>query len=226
MKPKTQPLIISPYLLHIHKRIVDLTFSLLLFLITLPLQIIIGILILVSAGPPIIFSQKRLGRDHKIFYIYKFRTMIRGAPQQQWRYKDLNQADGPVFKIPHDPRFIGIGWFLARTGLDELPQLINVIKGNMSLVGPRPLPIEEAKKLPAKYSSRHLIRPGITSSWVISGSHSLSFSQWMHLDIQYQRHADFKQDLFILFSTLILILKVVFSSHQSPPIKKRQTSNH
>jgi lipopolysaccharide/colanic/teichoic acid biosynthesis glycosyltransferase len=135
-----------------------------------------------------------------------------GAESLQERYFHLNEADGPVFKIRNDPRFVGIGRLLARTGLDETPQLINVIKGEMSLVGPRPLPIKEAKKLTQAQKVRELIKPGITSSWVVEGSHSLKFKKWMQLDKEYVLKAYFLKDLVILFKTTIIMFNSVFET--------------
>ena len=138
-----------------------------------------------------------------------FRTMYEGADRNQKKYAHLNEADGPVFKIMDDPRFVGIGKFLARTGLDELPQLINVIRGEMSLVGPRPLPVSEAKKLTEAQKVRELVKPGMTSSWVISGAHSLSFAEWMKLDRIYVENASFLTDLSILIKTSEIVLKQI-----------------
>ena len=138
-----------------------------------------------------------------------FRTMYVGAERDQEKYRHLNEADGPVFKIKDDPRFVGIGKFLARTGLDELPQLINVIKGEMSLVGPRPLPVNEAKKLTSAQKVRELIKPGMTSSWVVKGAHSLTFRKWMKLDRIYVENASFLTDLSILLKTGEIVLKQI-----------------
>lgn len=137
-----------------------------------------------------------------------------GAERLQERYFHLNEADGPVFKIRNDPRFVGTGRLLARTGLDETPQLINVIRGEMSLVGPRPLPIKEAKKLTQTQKVRELIKPGITSSWVVEGSHSLKFKKWMQLDKEYVLKAHFLKDLAILFKTTTIIINSVFETIQ------------
>lgn len=128
--------------------------------------------------------------------------MEEGAERQQWRYLHLNEADGPVFKIRDDPRFTRVGKFIARAGLDEVAQLINVAKGEMSLVGPRPLPVSEAKKLTPFQNARHLIKPGVTSSWVVKGPHSMKFKKWMQLDRQYVLRASFAGDVAILVKTL------------------------
>lgn len=207
-----QPLRIAPYLYSHHKLFLDYSLGLVLFIVTLPIFIIISFTIFVISGTPVFFIQKRTGLGGKTFSLYKFRTMSRGAAGQQWRYRDLNQADGPVFKITSDPRFVGIGRFLANTGLDELPQLINIFKGQMSLVGPRPLPVREAKKLPRNQFVRHQVKPGITSPWVISGAHNLSFNRWMQLDRQYLKNASLGLDTAILAKTSLLILRSLFAS--------------
>jgi lipopolysaccharide/colanic/teichoic acid biosynthesis glycosyltransferase len=166
-------------------------------------------LIKLTSKGPVLFVQKRAGKDGKVFRMFKFRTMKLGASRLQRRYMSLNEADGPVFKIYNDPRFTGIGKLLSRTGLDELPQLINILKGEMSTVGPRPLPLEEARRLSKYQKVRELVKPGITSNWVVSGSHALSFDKWMKLDRKYVYAASFTEDLSIVWKTLVLIIGYV-----------------
>ena len=156
---------------------------------------------------PVIFRQKRVGKGGKVFTVYKFRTMRKGAERQRDRLLKLNEVDGPVFKIYNDPRYTKIGKILAHTGLDELPQLLNVLKGEMSLVGPRPFPIYEAELLSMREKVRQLVKPGITSSWIISGSHQLKFNEWMQLDKEYVLKATLGQDISILLKTGLIILK-------------------
>jgi lipopolysaccharide/colanic/teichoic acid biosynthesis glycosyltransferase len=184
-----------------------------MFIITLPVFLVICMLIVIFTGTPVFFTQKRFGLNGKRFNLLKFRTMIRGATKHKWRYLHLNEADGPVFKIRLDPRFTKIGHFLANTGLDELPQLINVIKGDMSLVGPRPLPVSEAKKLNPNDQQRHLIKPGVTSPWVIAGAHSLSFATWMQLDRNYLKSGSLPEDVSVLLRTFILSLNQLVRPH-------------
>lgn len=157
----------------------------------------------------IIFKQKRLGKDKKPFIMYKIRTMVENAERLKSEVYGLNEADGPVFKIRNDPRYTKIGKFLAHTGLDELPQLINVLKGEMALVGPRPLPVEEAQKVPKKYERRFSVLPGMTSLWIIKGAHKLSFDEWMRLDLEYVKKKSFWLDASILFTTIRLIIRLV-----------------
>jgi lipopolysaccharide/colanic/teichoic acid biosynthesis glycosyltransferase len=187
------------------KRILDIALSTICLIITSPLGLLISLLIKLTSDGYIFFLQKRIGKNGKVFKIIKFRTMTPNATKIQSYYKKLNEADGPVFKIINDPRFTKFGKILSRTGLDELPQMINVIKGEMSIVGPRPLPVQEASKLTAKQKVRELVKPGITSRWVVNGSHRLSFNKWMNLDLQYVENASLTDDLSIIWNTTILV---------------------
>lgn len=195
---------------NLNKRAFDLIFSLLILFLGWPVFLIIALFIKASSPGPVFFKQRRVGKNGKVFTLFKFRTMVKGAEQLKEKYLHLNEANGPVFKIRHDPRFInGIGKFLARTGLDELPNVFNVLKGNLSWIGPRPLPIEEAKKInPRVRKTRESVLPGITSIWVISGAHNLSFNQWMKLDQEYVKNISFGKDLIILLKTIRMVIKV------------------
>lgn len=192
------------------KRSFDLILSAIGTVFLSPLFLIISILIELTSRGPILFVQKRIGKKGKTFNIIMFRTMYVGAEQDQVKFAHLNEADGPVFKIWDDPRFVGIGKHLAHTGLDELPQLINVIKGEMSLVGPRPLPVNEAKKLTKSQKVRELVKPGITSSWVIEGSHGLKFEEWMQLDREYVLNASLLTDVSIFLRTILSMVSNLF----------------
>lgn len=131
----------------------------------------------------LIFKQTRIGQHGKPFTLYKFRTMYPGAEFDQDKYRHLSIGIPPTFKIYNDPRLTPIGKFLYHTGLDELPQLWNIIKGDMAFIGPRPLPVLEAKKLSKKMRQiRESVKPGIISSWALDGSHSLSLDEWLELD--------------------------------------------
>jgi lipopolysaccharide/colanic/teichoic acid biosynthesis glycosyltransferase len=202
---------VSKYHYSFLKQILDFSVSFIIFLVTLPFVLFIAVVSAVTSGLPVFFIQKRAGINGRPFKIIKFRTMINGAEKMQKKYKKLNESDGPAFKIKNDPRFTGFGKILSNTGLDELPQFINVLKGEMSIVGPRPLPIAEAKKLSGVYRVRALVKPGITSSWVTGGSHKLSFRKWMDLDREYVTKGKFGDDLEIMFKTTALIFR--FLSH-------------
>lgn len=184
--------------------------ALILLCIVAPIFVLVGLVILIDSGWPIFFWQKRMGKDKKPFWIWKFRTMVKNAPQLQSKYSKLNEADGPVFKIRNDPRYTRFGKWLSWSGLDELPQLINVLKGEMALVGPRPLPIKEALKVPQKYTKRFEVLPGITSSWVASGAHNLSFKEWMELDLEYIKEQKLLNDIKIIAKTILVIFKTLF----------------
>lgn len=173
-----------------------------LFLLTLPLQVIIAVVIVVTSGFPFFFHQKRVGKDGKPFVMYKFRTMVVGAEKKQSLLKKKNEANGPVFKIHDDPRFTSVGRFLSHTGLDELPQIWNVLRGDMALIGPRPLPIYEAQKLTAWQRKREVVKPGIISPWVLDGYHSKPFSAWMKSDILYIKNKSFWYDVILSLKML------------------------
>lgn len=183
--------------------------ALLLLISTLPLWTLFYLLVKLTSKGPFIFQQKRLGKGKKTFTMYKIRTMIENAEELKEKYCHLNQVDSPVFKIRDDPRYTKIGKFLAHTGLDELPQFVNVMKGEMSFIGPRPLPVEEGLKVPKKYEKRFLVLPGITSPWIIRGAHKLTFDQWMKLDLEYLEKKSFCYDMKILILTTVLILKLI-----------------
>lgn len=166
--------------------------------------------------PLYIFRQIRIGKDGRPFLMFKFRTMYPGAEKDRGKIERLNEADGPVFKIKNDPRYTKLGKILAYTGLDELPQLINVLMGEMAVVGPRPLPAEEERKISAQWKqTRRTVKPGITSSWAVSGSHRLSFPQWMELDMKDIRHKSFFYDAMIIVKTFRLLIinvsRIIFS---------------
>lgn len=178
-----------------------------LLIILFPLWIILYIVVKVTSPGPFIFSQTRWGRNKKPFTLYKIRTMVVDAEQRKKKLLSRNEVEPPAFKIAHDPRFTALGHFLSRTGIDELPQLLNIVKGEMSFVGPRPLPVNEAKKIPAKYDARFSTVPGITSSWAVQGSHALGFAQWMKLDIEYGKSNNLRTDLDIMLRTMALIIR-------------------
>lgn len=189
------------------KQIIDWLLAFLGLLFLSPLFFIIGILIKLDSKGPIIFKQKRAGKNGKIFIIYKFRTMIEEAEKLKEKYNHLNEADGPVFKIRNDPRFTKVGKFFSHTGLDELPQLFNILKGDMSLVGPRPLPINEEEEINPQYRElRQSVKPGLISSWLLNGKHNVTFDHWMRLDIRDIKSSGIKNDLYLT----ILVVPVFF----------------
>lgn len=181
--------------------------AVLLIIILFPILLLLSFLIATFSGLPIFFTQKRAGKNKIPFTIYKFRTMIVSADQKKESLMSLNERTGPVFKIRNDPRFTKIGKFLSHAGLDELPQLFNISKGDMAFVGPRPLPIDEAKKVPKKYNQRFSVLPGVTSPWVIQGPDQCTFEEWMNLDLLYIKNRSQFYDVWICFKTVFMIAR-------------------
>lgn len=175
----TQP---HPYYLSRGKRLFDIALSLVVLTIASPLLMVIAALVYLTIGTPIIFLQNRVGLHKTTFKIVKFRTMRLGAELDRAQYEHLNQAPYPMFKIFRDPRFVGIGRWLSQVGLDELPQLINILRGEMSFVGPRPLPTNEAKLLSRSWDFRYAVKPGIFSYWTLSSDRHESLMIWKRLD--------------------------------------------
>lgn len=184
------------------KRLIDITLGFLLFILFLPLMIIISIAIKIDSKGPILFKQIRFGLNGRKFLIYKFRTMFEGAENFRKDVSHLNVMDGPVFKAPQDPRLTKVGKFLRKFSLDELPQLYNVLKGEMSLVGPRPLIPEEIEKFERWQKRRLSMKPGLTCLWQISGRSKVDFETWMKLDLEYIDNWSLKKDLIILLKTI------------------------
>lgn len=187
----------------ITKRFFDIFFSLLLLVVSLPIFLLLATTILLTTGRPIIFTQKRTGKDNKPFTMYKFRTMYRGADRHQKKFSQLNQAPEPMFKVFDDPRFVGIGKWLSRTGLDELPQLLNILKGEMSFIGPRPLPVREDKKLSKTWEFRHSVRPGVFSEWSVSDARHSGLRAWKELDKKTLSKGGLWYELSLITRTLV-----------------------
>ena len=171
------------------KRAFDLVLSAALVLLLAPLLLLIALLIKASAPhSPVFFRQTRVGYNRRRFKMLKFRTMVPDAECLQSELESLNEAQGPVFKIKNDPRITCIGRLLRRTSLDELPQLFNVIKGDMSLVGPRPLPLRDVERFEESWLKRRFsVKPGITGLWQVNGRNSTNFDQWIEQDLALHR---------------------------------------
>jgi exopolysaccharide biosynthesis polyprenyl glycosylphosphotransferase len=181
------------------KRVLDVTASASAIILTLPLWLALAAAIRLDSSGPVIFRQERAGRGGKPFRIFKFRTMTVDAPARQATL--TNGGDGPLFKMQNDPRVTRVGRFLRRTSLDELPQLINVLRGEMSLVGPRPLPVEESDRLSGAALTRFDVAPGMTGLWQVSGRSDLSYADLQHLDSVYVRSWSLLWDLRIIRDT-------------------------
>ena len=168
------------------KRIMDFSFSLIMIVCALPVFLIISLGIKLTSPGPIFFIQERLGLNKRRFRLYKFRTMIPNAEKLITELEHLNEVDGPAFKLKNDPRITPFGRFLRKTSLDELPQFINVLKGDMSLVGPRPLPVRDYNGFNHDWQRRRFsVRPGITCLWQINGRSTTTFEKWMKQDMEY-----------------------------------------
>jgi len=176
-------------------------------LFLLPIFIGIGILIKLDSPGPIFYRSRRFGRFGRMFDMYKFRSMVVNADDLLTQLQDKNEVDGPIFKIKKDPRITKVGAFLRRYSLDELPQILNVVKGDMSLVGPRPFPIAQLEKEDLRQLRRLGIRPGITGLWQIRGRSDVSFHKLLRWDIWYIKNWSFWLDLYILFQTFPVVLK-------------------
>ena len=188
------------------KRLIDIVLSFFGILILSPLFILVSILIKVTSEGPIFFIQERMGLRGRRFNLYKFRTMVKDAEKKLEEIKHLNEVDGPVFKIEKDPRLTPIGGFLRKSSIDELPQLFNVLKGEMSIVGPRP-PIPSEVNEYERWQRRRLsMRPGLTCLWQISGRSELDFDTWMRLDLQYIDNWSLTLDLIIILKTIPAVL--------------------
>ena len=190
------------------RRAQDIVFSLLALILLAPLALVISLaIVLDSPGDGAIFQQRRVGRDGKLFWLYKFRTMCPDAEEQLNELLSQNQMDGPVFKIKGDPRITRVGHFLRKTSLDELPQLLNVLRGDMSIVGPRPaLPWEV--ELYSDYQRQRLyVTPGLSCYWQIAPHRNeMSFDEWVALDLKYIQERSFWVDWKIIFKTFKVCL--------------------
>lgn len=190
------------------RRIQDVLLSLLALAVLWPLMILVALIVVVDspgAGP--IFVQTRIGRDGKEFKFYKFRTMCPNAEEKLGDLLKYNEMRGPTFKIKDDPRITRVGKFLRKTSIDELPQLWNVLKGDMSIVGPRPGLPREVAQYDAYARQRLLVQPGLTCYWQIQPRRNdLSFDEWLELDVKYIKERSFRTDWKIIFATFGAVL--------------------
>jgi exopolysaccharide biosynthesis polyprenyl glycosylphosphotransferase len=188
------------------KRTVDLVLSTLGLIVLAPLLLAIAAAVKLSSRGPVIYRSARPGIGGKPFHCFKFRTMREQADQLQDGLEPLNEKSGALFKIRNDPRVTGIGRILRRFSLDELPQLLNVIRGEMSLVGPRPLPLRDFEQLEQWHKKRYLVLPGITGLWQVSGRSDLDFDDLVRLDFLYLERWSILLDLSIMLKTIPVIL--------------------
>ena len=190
------------------RRAQDIVFSLLALILLAPLALLISLaIVLDSPGDGAIFRQRRVGRDGKLFWLYKFRTMCPDAEEQLNELLSQNQMDGPVFKIKGDPRITRVGRFLRTTSLDELPQLLNVLQGDMSIVGPRPALPREVELYSDYQRQRLYVTPGLSCYWQIAPHRNeMSFDEWVALDMKYIQERSFWVDWKIIFLTVRAML--------------------
>lgn len=190
------------------KRFLDILVSIAALLLFSPVLVVVSALIKATSKGPVFFKQDRIGYNRRRFKMIKFRTMVPDAEALQAQIEHLNEADGPAFKIKEDPRITAIGKWLRRTSIDEVPQLLNVIKGDMSLVGPRPLPIRDVQGIDERWQKRRFsMRPGLTCLWQVSGRNNLPFSDWMKLDLEYIDSWSISLDFKILMKTIPAVIK-------------------
>jgi exopolysaccharide biosynthesis polyprenyl glycosylphosphotransferase len=177
-----------------------------LLVLVAPILVAAGVAILVTMGRPVVFVQQRAGLRGRSFSMLKLRTMVRDAASQQTALASRNEMSGPVFKVTDDPRVTRLGSFLRKTSIDELPQLLNVLTGAMSLVGPRPLPVGEQERIHGWHRRRLSVKPGITCLWQIGGRNQIDFDDWMNLDLRYVDEWSLTLDLKILLLTIPAVL--------------------
>lgn len=193
------------------KRALDLMLSFTLLIVLAPLLVVIALAIKLTSPGPVLFMQERLGLNKRMFRIYKFRTMKANAEEMMKQIEHLNEVAGPVFKIRNDPRITKVGKFLRKTSLDELPQLFNVLTGDMSLVGPRPLAVRDYQLMTQGCEDwqrcRFSVKPGVTCLWQVNGRNSIPFHKWMELDMEYIQNWSLWLDLRIIFRTIPVVLR-------------------
>jgi len=190
------------------KRVIDILGSTALLLLLAPLLLLVALLIRLDSPGPVLFMQERVGLNRRRFKLLKFRTMVQEADKKQELFEALNEADGPVFKIKNDPRVTRLGRVLRQFSIDELPQLINVLKGEMSLVGPRPLPLRDVKLIDAQWHKRRFsVKPGLTCLWQVNGRSDVSFERWVRMDLEYIDTWSLSLDLKILLKTIPVVFR-------------------
>jgi lipopolysaccharide/colanic/teichoic acid biosynthesis glycosyltransferase len=203
-KPMEDDFFVRP--LPLWKRVMDIIGAANAIFVFSPVLLAAALAIKLTSPGPIIFAQRRTGLGGRVFRIYKFRTMCVDAEQKQEALRALSEQDGPAFKLRRDPRITRVGAFLRKTSIDELPQLFNVLKGDMSLVGPRPLPVSEQQRSGRWHQRRLDVTPGMTCVWQIRGRNSVTFDQWVRMDVEYISTRSIWSDLKILFQTVPAIL--------------------
>jgi len=198
---------IPSYANSISKRILDIIGAIIGLAILSPIMVLVALLIKIEdPRAPVIFKQIRVGKNGRHFVMYKFRSMVMNAEELLKELKKFNEASGPIFKMKDDPRVTRVGKFIRRTSIDELPQLWNVLKGDMSLVGPRPPLPREVEEYNDYQKKRLMVKPGCTGLWQVSGRGNFDFDEMVALDLQYIREQSLWLDLKIILKTVLLLL--------------------
>ncbi|MBN1560740.1 sugar transferase [candidate division KSB1 bacterium] len=188
------------------KRVLDIAISLTAILFFSPLILLAALLIRITSKGPIFFKQERIGLNGRKFQLYKFRSMVSDAETLKDSLLHYNEMDGPVFKIKHDPRITPIGYIIRKTSIDEIPQFFNVLKGDMSIVGPRPPLRSEVEHYEIWQRRRLSLKPGITCIWQVSGRNKIGFEEWMRMDLEYIDHWSLALDLKLMFRTFLVVI--------------------
>lgn len=187
------------------KRTIDIIGAGLGLILLSPIIAIVACAVKVTSRGPIFFSQKRVGKNGELFEMYKFRSMVVNAEELKGNLEDQNEMSGPMFKIKDDPRVTKVGKFIRKTSIDELPQLWNVLKGDMSLVGPRPSLPKEVEQFDNWMFKRLSVRPGLTCYWQVSGRSNIDFEDWMKLDCRYVDERNLWIDIKLIFKTVFVL---------------------
>lgn len=188
------------------KRLMDIVFSLFGILLLIPLFAVVIAAIKLESKGNVVFVQKRVGLRGKEFKMYKFRSMVVNAEELKEKLREQNEMSGPMFKMKKDPRITKVGAFIRKTSIDELPQLFNVLKGEMSLVGPRPSLPKEVKEFDPWMMERFVVKPGLTCYWQVSGRNDIGFEEWMQLDVKYVKDKSIFLDIKLILKTFLLLL--------------------
>ncbi len=189
------------------KRVLDIICSLLALIVLSPLMLVVMLAIVIEDGGSPIFTQIRVGRDRKLFKMYKFRSMHKNAEKELKYLQEQNEADGPAFKMENDPRVTKVGNLIRQCSIDELPQLINILRGDMSIVGPRPCLVREYKQYNDYQKQRILVKPGLTCYWQCSGRSNISFDEWMDMDMKYIQERGMWTDIKLVLKTIPAVVK-------------------
>ena len=187
------------------KRAVDIICSLIGLIVLMPILVIVAILIRIESKGSIIFLQDRVGKDGIVFKMYKFRSMVIDAEKLKEKLANENERTGPMFKIKNDPRITKVGKIIRKTSIDELPQLINILKGEMTIVGPRPSLPNEVKKFEEWMLKRLNVKPGLTCYWQVLGRNDIEFNEWMVLDIKYVKERNIIIDVKLILKTFLVL---------------------